>query len=185
VKLSTAKDVRSLLGYATNRYALDTAKLEIEDGKGTLVVTDGRALAILPVELSPGDEPGLIPGEAFGQLEEEVDEDGFEYPTDREFIVSNGCAKIVRDEKNAPTEFPNWRAVVPAPDAPAAVEFAICPRLLHMLARAMGTNGVRLRVPLPGADGQVRSPIRVDGPGGAVGSIMPMLNDDLEELRRG
>jgi hypothetical protein len=187
VKLPREKEVWRLLGQS-GRYALDAALLEIDDGKGTLIVTNGMAMAALPVEVEEGDEPGLIPGEALREEPAPVEEYYGEHviyhkpaTPDRSLRVSNGRAvesTVTEREKNSPEEFPKWRGVLPPPDAPVAVEVMISATLLHDMAMAMGaiSRGVKLRIPMP-RDGQVRDPIRVEGPDGAVGSIMSIVID--------
>lgn len=187
MKLSANNEVWRVLG-EPGRYAFDSASLEIEEGEGRLIATNGRTLAVIPVELSKGDEPGLVPGEALGTKRrgEECMECGHAQEGDvigvpGEVLVSGGKAVVVPLCLEATGKFPEWRGVLPPADAPVAVELTISAALLHDLARALGAHfcGVKLRIPHPDKDGAIRSPIRVEGPDGAVGSIMAILPDPV------
>lgn len=165
MKLDHSHEIHRVLG-ESGKYAIDCAMLEIEDGKGRLIATNGRVLVVLPVEVQEGDEPGLIPAEALG-----CDRPDGVHPEDlcyftRELRVSNGRATIER----------------PAGAATGYLEVRLSARLLYDLSRAMGdeaeSGGVRLRIPAP-VNGQVRTPIRVDvdeAPG-VYGSIMPIIRE--------
>lgn len=180
MKLDHSHEIHRVLG-ESGKYAIDCAMLEIEDGKGRLIATNGRVLVVLPVEVQEGDEPGLIPAEALG-----CDRPDGVHPEDlcyftRELRVSNGRATIERPA-GASIEFPAWRKAIPPADATGYLEVRLSARLLYDLSRAMGdeaeSGGVRLRIPAP-VNGQVRTPIRVDvdeAPG-VYGSIMPIIRE--------
>ena len=171
------------------RYRMDTAQLEIEDGRGRLIATNGRALAVLPVELHEEDRPGTVPGEALGLQPVEVSDcdECFEEcatpipPMPGEIIVGQqGCKRLV--EYAAPDgKFPEWRPVLPATDAKYESEFVISPTLLLQLARALGSESmVRLRV-----QRDKKAPVRVEVPGDeAVGALMLMIDDSAENQAR-
>lgn len=183
MKLGTYKPHHLMMREAS-RYRMDAAKLEIEDGRGSLIVTNGRALAVLPVELHPDDKPGLIPGEALGCEKLGHDTDGCEVieyvvpPKQPELIVSPDGCKAVVDHEAPKGEFPQWRNVMPPDDAAYACEFAISPKLLHELACALGSEtAVRLRV-----QKNLSHPVRVEAfHGKAVGAIMLVVDDDRAE----
>lgn len=168
MKINHSNEVWRLLG-EPGKYAMQHALLEIEGGNGELIATNGRVVAVVPVELGEGDEPGLVPGDALGDGEPELCWDEIDYRK-RELRVAGGTATLAK----ADGEFPDWRKVIPAPDAPCAVEVSLSAKYLYDLARAMGSDGaIKLRIPAP-RDGAVRDAIRVDGPGGCFGAIMPV-----------
>lgn len=185
MKLSPYNEIWRVLKSEPGRYAMHAASLEIEDGMGRLVATNGRALAVVPVELSEGDEPGLVPREAIGappQNVEGLDDDGEWYSVraalpQAEIRVRKGGSSVTHDHKAPEGEFPKWNSVLPAADAPGTLVVKLSTELLHDLARAIGAaeKGVTLRIPQPGADGEIRTAIRVEGEDGAVGAIMPIL----------
>ena len=127
-----------------SRAAIGSAYLEIKDGKGTLIATDGRILAYLPVETTPEDLPGYIDTPALQAARKtrllEIDckadtlavATGPSFPRQTEFT------------------FPNWRQVVPTEaQQPAAMTIGIDAKRLWLLAQAMGAQCVRLAIAAP------------------------------------
>lgn len=167
MKLPHLNEVWRILGQP-GKYAMHHAMLEIDGGNGQLVATNGRVVVVVPVQVGDGDRPGLIPGAALGDGEPDLSWDEIDYRV-RELHAADGAATFAKVEG----EFPDWRKVIPAADAPCAVEVKIDAEYLYDLARAMGDDVVRLRIPAP-RDGQVRAVIRVDGHDGCFGAIMPV-----------
>lgn len=120
--------------------------LDITDGKGTLVSTDGKIMAMIPVDVESGDVAGYVSGavlkSARKQLrnlpDSQIGLNGVATLADGSTLPRNGSAP-------ADATFPNWRQVVPKDVQPAMV-LQLDAKLLWQLAQAMGTQGVRLLV---------------------------------------
>lgn len=171
MKLPHCYEVWRVMTEFPSKIPTDHALLEVTDGAGTLVATDGRTLVVLPVEVDKEDTGGLIPGDALGMQETKDPE---EFPRQRMLTVRDGAAALPADPVG---EFPDWRKVLPAPDG-HAIEVRLNPKLLYDLARAMACQeheALTLKIPAA-RDGQVREAIRVERSGSfVVGAIMPAV----------
>ena len=141
------------------RTAINTPFLDIKEGQGNLIATNGKAIAVIPVEIGPDDVQGHIPIDGLkaarksvrgkgGQIEATAN-GAFTLPTGQSFPRPTG-----------PT-FPNWRQVIPA-GSTYVFEIGLDAKLLLDLVQAMGGKGqVRLSFtgkhdpiivnPMPGA----------------------------------
>ncbi len=149
------KDIRpeTAISKDKRRTAIREPYLDIKEGKGTLVVTDGRILAAIPVDVSDTDASGYLSAAVLkagrkasrGEIAD---------------IGANGVATLAdgstmpRAGEAADNNFPNWRAVVPDEYDETAIEIGLDALRLWQLAQAIGTQGVKLRFKL-GADGPI------------------------------
>ena len=137
-----------------------------------VIATNGRILAVLPVECDEKDVSGYVPREC---LKDARTAGG---------VVLNGVAEIYGGAsypRDAEWNFPNWRQVMPDYTKEQTVRLAIDAALLKALADAIGAERVCLEFPIESESQTVTSVIAVkpyDGPGcqpenPAHGVIMP------------
>lgn len=162
------------------RYSIHGVRVErLPDGSGRAVATDGRALAIVPVELEEGDDleaggrtlsreawiearRGAREGEAYAEL--------------------NGCAKVrgrsgIVSSSYLEGEFPKYADIVPEHD-PHAPSFALNAEYLASIQRALGADSIRLQVQVERGRVQPTRPYRITGGReGSVAVLMPVTSD--------
>lgn len=138
--------VEAIASSDASRYAIGEPYLDITDGKGTLVSTNGFALAMVPVEVMPDDVAGYVSEAALKAARKQarrnepasVSLNGVATLADGTTLPRHGTAP-------ADAHYPNWRQVVPKDYAPAALEVMIDAELLLALAQAMGApNSITL-----------------------------------------
>lgn len=153
------------------RLAIDHLYLDIEtaDGRrlGRLVATDGKALAVIFVEVDDGDVPGLVSTRALIAARELVG-------TRATVELHCGVLRLVTaDGVSYPRpegDYPKWRELIPS--RAATTEITLDARVLSRLAAAMGTHAVRLTL------GNPRQPLRVmplDEDAPAADGVMMMI----------
>lgn len=162
------------------RSAIAEPFLDITNNRGTLIATNGRILAQIPVEVDDADVAGYVSEAVLKSARKQAGK------LDTALVSANGVARLADGSTmprhggaNAADRFPNWRQVVP--QNPAAIMILqLDAKLLWQLAQAMGTEGVRLVI--EGA----RKPVTVEPCGagrhgefkpvcdGARGVIMPI-----------
>jgi len=160
------------------RYAMHNVSLEIPregdptlDGAerpGILAATNGRILAVLPVDLDETDTPGLVPREAF-ELACKTPSKGHTVKAPGIASVEVNGGVVVRsvpgrfeglDRVDDCGEFPQWRAVLP-PDE--GIRIAFNPQLFFQLLKAIGADKAASVTLTLSAEGTGSSPIRVQG----------------------
>ena len=137
---------------------------------GNLVATNGRILAVVPVETDDADTNGLVSKEALVQARKGIPKGGMTT------IVCNSGLHLERQGmtlerpfQESADSFPNWKAGV-VPDAGLTVRKVILSAsLLHKLADAMATDAVTLHLQVN--DGTA---ILVTCENDATGVIMPL-----------
>lgn len=138
IELAASKD--------SDRHAIGEPFLDIKHAKGTVVATDGRILAMIPVEIETGDDPGYIPADTLKAARKLAlrSEIAF-FTAGPQIKLPNGDA-VSRIGNNKPGDgYPNWRAVIPDGSEHTQV-IAIDAKRLWLLAQAMGTQCVKLRI---------------------------------------
>ena len=165
--------------------------VEIDDGKASLIATNGKALAVVPAMADEGDVSCLVPFVAIKaacggskKIAAHIDIDGV---TSKAVLTDrSGHMEVFCTESKEDIGFPAWREVLPK-SQPVTV-LHINPKLLLELAQAMGSDEhVTLELPEQEAGSQynkdkspcVRSPIFVkagtdSAEPGAYGVIMPI-----------
>lgn len=170
--------VELVLSNDETRPHLNSAWLDVEAGR--LVATNGHALAIVPVELEPGDKAGPVPPGAVRAARKRETEC-------QEGAVVCGDVTYKRGDAEHPASTAEKRAqIVPSfrPGDAGTVTFGLNAALLLKLARSIGAHasegytfvGLTVKIPEPGKP--MLSCILVT-PGtnlddsGAVGALMP------------
>ena len=168
------------------RYAFQDVKL----GPDYLEATDGRMLARVPAQhegLGSGDT--LLPADVFKAATRGVRSGDAEF-----FVGVNGstCARVPDGKGGSQTmmqdnhglTFPDCQPLFADTDkayqSGTVVDVRLNPRLLAALAQALGgwhadPPCIRLRM-IAGEDGRVTTAIKVDGPEGAYGLLMPIMS---------
>lgn len=137
IELAASKDA--------GRPAIGEPYLDIKDGTANLIATNDKILAVVPVELDAGDTPGFISGECL-KAGRKLTRETVQITTNGVCTFSNG-ATLPREGVAKDSQFPNWRAVVPAKDAnDGGIVVVLDAALLWQLAQAMGTTGVLLKI---------------------------------------
>lgn len=146
MKIHKACKVEAIASDDARRYAICEAHLTVKDGAGTLVSTNGAAMAIIPVLLDEGDVSGYVSENAL-KLARKQDKQ-----SDFATVYLNSVAKL-SDGSTMPREgtakdatFPKWEQGVPKDESLHVQTIAFDAKLLWELAQAMGTQGVILRV---------------------------------------
>ena len=134
-----------------------------------LVATNGRILAVVPVQTEDADTDGLVSKEALVQARKGIPKGG---------VTRIGCNSGLHLEAQGMTlqrpfqecsySFPNWKAIVPEEELTVR-KVTLSASLLRKLADAMATDAVTLH--LQDNDGTA---ILVTGTGDATGVIMPI-----------
>lgn len=146
MKLHKEAKIEAITTSDKQRIALREAFLDISPDGAKLIATNGKAMAVIPVEVSPDDHAGYVSKDvlkaarkAAGRL------------TDVQ-VALNGAAQLPngitmpRDGEAKDSQFPNWRKVWPNFEGKPTVTLAIDAHMLAKLAEAMGTTGVKLTV---------------------------------------
>jgi hypothetical protein len=159
------------------REVLTAPYLEVKKERGTLISTDGRALVVLPVEVSEEDTegwvaiPALVAARKFARKGNDAEVtcngacaamDGVAYPRPFTKPANPGPDYLAK-------RFPNWRQVVPDKDRKTVLKVSLDPALLMAMANALGSGE---QVTLEFED--ELSAILVTGKGEGFGVLMPM-----------
>jgi len=148
--------------YVLNDPYLDTSEID----KPVLVATDGRMLAVVPVEVLPEDMSGHVPVDAIKELRK--DKSG------KSEINLNGKVEVVNADKitrftRPEGTFPNWKQVVPQGGEKFTISFN--PEMLLRVAQAVGCEkGKAITLKFKGP----LDPIKIETGNGAYGVLMPM-----------
>lgn len=154
------------------RLCLNEPYLDIKDGKGNLVATDGRRCVVIPVELSEKDVAGYVSSDvlqaarklASKTLPASVELNGSATFTNGMTMPRNGAAE-------GQGNYPNWRQVVPTEELPHKIAFNV--RWLYECAQAMGAETVVLQFSNPNSP-IVLTPQGVSPVPGAKAVLMPI-----------
>lgn len=179
MKLPKVCKIEAVASTDASRPVLHSPYLEVADGHGTLVATNGFALVALPVEVTEHDVsgwvsiPALVAARKFAKRSDTAEVscnvactgwDGVSYPRPHA-TPANAPADHI------PSRFPNWRQVVPDKDRQTLLRVSLNPALLMDIAQALGAGeGVTLEFV------DELDSIRVTGCGGKAGFgiLMPM-----------
>ena len=131
--------IEKVLCKDATRHAITETYLDTENGCGSLIATNGKSLAVIPVELDEGDVAGYVATEGIKQARKADKRASFpSLKLNGTLKLSNGV-EMPRTTLPTGTEFPKWRQVIPK-DEGYAVEFAFDAKLLYELAQAMGSD---------------------------------------------
>ena len=166
VKLSKEHKIEKALQKETGtRFQTEYAMLE----DGNLVATNGRILAVVPVEVDDADTNGLVSKEALVQARKGIS---------KGCLCAIGCNSGLHLERQGMTldrpfqesadTFPSWKSVIPSADATVR-KITINAKALHDLASALASDAVTLHL----QEEDFRA-ILVTGDNDATGVIMPL-----------
>ena len=136
--------IEKVLCKDATRHAITETYLDTENGCGSLIATNGKSIAVIPVELEEGDVAGYVATEGIKQARKADKRASFpSLKLNGTLKLSNGV-EMPRTTLPTGTQFPQWRQVIPK-DEGYTVEFAFDAKLLYELAQAMGSDGVVIR----------------------------------------
>lgn len=147
MKLHRDIKIESVASDDVTRSAITEPYLEINDGKGQIVATDGSALAIVPCEVQAGDESGFVSAESLSNARKATPKrlSHVEIRCNVALAVKDG-ATFSRPTEETLGKFPNWRQCIPPLDRVPVYRIALNARLMAELSKAMGTHGVVLEI---------------------------------------
>ncbi len=133
-----------------SRHAIAEPFLDIKDGKGQLIATDGRIMAIVPVEIDPDDTQGYLSSDVLKMARKLAKR------SDTCTVNLNSVARLsadtqmpreggAKDSDGRIPNYPNWRQVMPDVDREIKFSISIDANRLWLLAQAMGTQAVTLQ----------------------------------------
>lgn len=121
-------------------YTLANAYLSLTDAAGqaspVMVATDGRMMAIVPVETTPDDTEGPLTPEQCKLARTEL----LGVEADKTRVTCTDGRTLPRVTAEKAGSYPNWRQVVPQKDRPVKFRVALDPALLLSLAQAIGVT---------------------------------------------
>lgn len=186
MKIHKLAKIEQCVSTDKTRYTLTQPYLDIRDGEARMVATDGRCMAVVPVDVDASDVSGHVPVESFKTARKKV----WGKLTMTELSVGGSAVSVGDYTWKRPDlgTFPNWRGVIPSPekDKTETLRLGINPEYLARVAEAIGTDGhVVLEIPVETQGrykGQVLNAIvvRPSDKGavkGAFGLVMPVRLD--------
>lgn len=133
-----------------DRHSIQDPYLDRSGTGDRLIATNGRIIAVVPVECDDDDTTGYVPTACL----KEARKRGFVMLGDKATVP--GISEHPRNLGE--NTFPNWKAVIPNNSDVKTVRLVIDPAYLKDLADAMGTAGVALEIPISNcADGSIRA----------------------------
>jgi len=138
-----------------SREPLLSILIESKDGQTNAVATDGRRMAVVPVELSDEDE---IDGQKLMTPKALIEARKQAKRADKSTIGLNGAAMMPNGEVypwKKDVKYPNWRQVVP--DGGKCQTISFNAKYLYELAQAIGcpNDNVKLQIETNPATGQI------------------------------
>ena len=157
------------------REILNYILIDTQDGKSNAIATDGKMMAIVPVELCDGDDAGaerLLPAKALTEARKQAKQ------AKESTIELNGAAKMQDGMSFAvpahmtETKFPNYRAV----SKPAKEYKTVCfnAKALYELSQAIGAIGDKITLQIPIGDDVFGALVIEEKTTGARGILMPI-----------
>jgi len=151
MKLSKDCLIEKICSKDATRPAINRPFLDIKDGIAHLIGTNGRAIAVIPVEISQEDTQGPIPVDGLKAARKAARGKGAEIDA-----KANGSFALATGQsfpREVDATFPNWRQVIPA-NRPFSFEIGLDAGLLFDLAQALGSDG-QVRLSFAGANDPV------------------------------
>ncbi len=186
MQIHKAAKIERCVSQDETRHVLTQPYLDIRDGEARMVATDGKCMAVVPVDVDAADVAGHVPAESlktarkvWGKL------------TLNTLAVGEASVSVGDYQWKRPVDmgkFPNWRNVIPSPenDRTETLRVGINPELLSRVAEAIGAGEhVILEIPVETQGrykGQVMNAIVVKpsdkgAVAGAFGLVMPVRLD--------
>lgn len=185
MQIHKAAKIEQCVSNDKTRYTLTQPYLDIREGEAHVIATDGRCMAVVPVNVDSTDVSGHVPVESLKTARKVWGKLTLNTLTVSAESVSVGDHQWKRPDLGA---FPNWMQVVPNPEKnrTETLKVGINPEHLARVAEAIGTDGhVVLEIPVEMQGrykGQVLNAIvvRPSDKGavpGAFGLVMPVRLD--------
>lgn len=140
MKLNKKIKIEAIASNDQTRQVLTAPFLDVTEGKGNLIATNGMGFVVVPVEVSENDVSGHVSIQALKASRKE-----------KNLEPSLECLEktiALQDGSNLPRvdlgEFPNWRQVIPNQEGKTLRRVALNAEMLFAIASAMGTKGVIL-----------------------------------------
>lgn len=160
------------------RYGMDFVMLRADVNPPRLEATDGRILAVVPVEFDDDEEAtsALIPAADLAEVYKGRTSEARSLSSNGHVTLRRGPITLTSGGATSDTApFPRTQAILDGSEEPA-VTVRLDVSLLQRLAKAIGAEAVTLRIPANSERGCVTKPIKVEGDKG-YGAIMPILED--------
>lgn len=177
MKMRTEYKIEAVASDDATLQPISMPYLDTKDKDAPVVVaTNGKALAVVPVELEDGDTDGHIPTAALAHYRKLSKKHHEEVS-----LKLNGTAHVhdYRDSVSASyprpgdLRFPDWRDIREDKklfSTPVTVTIKLDAALLHKLAQAVGNDWVTLEIR------SNKDAVKVNGDRGAYGLIMPICD---------
>ena len=157
------------------REVLNYVLIDTQDGKSNAVATDGKMMAIVPVELCDGDDASaerLLPVKALTEARKQAKQ------AKESTIGLNGAAHMPDGTSfsvpahMAATKYPNYRAV----NKPAKEYKTVCfnAKALYELSQAIGAVGDKVTLQIPIGEDVFGPLVIEEKTTGAKGILMPV-----------
>jgi hypothetical protein len=152
MKISKEIKIELIASQDASRQPIAEPFLDVKDAKGTLVATNGMAMALVPVEIETEDDAGYCSAEVLKAARKSavrgfpahIKLNGNATVNDSLTMPRNGKANTSKVNGQSPSRFPNWRQVIPAADRAIGFTVTLDAKLLWTLAQAIGTQAVTL-----------------------------------------
>jgi len=154
MKLNKKIKIEQIASNDQTRHVITAPFLEVENGKGNLIATNGQGLVVVPVELSKNDVSGHVSIQALKASRKEKNLEPSLECLEKTISLQDGSSLPRIDLGN----FPNWRQVVPNQEGKTLRRVALNAEMLFAIASAMGTKGVILEFDAENFD---QAPIQV------------------------
>lgn len=131
------------------RYAMKNLYLETDGPNGPrLCATDGRTLAVVPVELEEGDEAGLVSVDALKIARQGAGHGKARIECNKS-LRAWGKRGPLTFERPSEGNFPDIRApdLLSTEEAPKGLKIRLNAKLLYNIAQAFGADEVELTIP--------------------------------------
>jgi len=178
MKLHKDIKIESVCSKDKARYAISEPYLDITDGNGTLVSTNGKALAVVPVDINEHDVAGYVCADGLKAARKAASKRGdAELTANGDIRLANGLA-MPRTGNAGECNYPNWKAVIPDFTGKQTVSIAIDAAMLMDLAKAIGTQGVKLTFAVDDTGKPAGTAIKVTPTSaGVFGSVKPACDN--------
>lgn len=154
MKLNKKIKIEAIASNDQTRCVITSPFLEVENGKGNLIATNGQGLVVVPVEVSENDVSGHVSIQALKASRKEKSLEPSLECLEKAIVLQNGSSLPRADLGN----FPNWRQVVPDQEGKTLRRVALNAEMLFAIASSMGTKGVILEFDAGNFD---QAPIKV------------------------
>jgi hypothetical protein len=154
MKLNKKIKIEAIASNDSTRHGITAPFLEVENGKGNLIATNGRGIVVVPVDISENDVSGHISIPALkASRKGKILEPSLEC-LEKTISLQDGTI-LPRIDLGS---FPKWQQVIPDQEGKTLRRVALNAEMLFDIASAMGTKGVILEFDAGNFD---QAPIKV------------------------